>query len=116
MSNLVVIAEEEFDLNNLNQYLKTPLPDFALEAIKKVYPNDNNSELKESPYVNIPEQPVLHGAGSCKLAMQFQHVKHRSVHDGPRIWSDRPEQLYGPEHLGECAEGDSIHSESKVCE
>jgi hypothetical protein len=93
------ISKIEIDPNRLSEFLKTPLPDFALNALTKHGFNQPSSEASH-PLDKHNLQPSS-GQNRCKLAEHLSAIAKHCNSDGGRIWDRRTSIVYSGEHDSE---------------
>lgn len=101
----VEISKYEIDPNRLSDFLKTPLPDFALSALHK-----NGFDQPRSEANNAFHQHNLLAESRqtrCKLTEHFSAVAKHFNSDGGRIWDRRDVVFHSSEHNNQSAGGGS---------
>ena len=86
----------------MRDYTKLPLPDFAIQALKK---NGFNYDAT-GPDAHKSQHDVQQQTKQCKLSEHLQCLKSHIDKDGSRLWASSSHSNVGDEHHGERAGGD----------
>jgi hypothetical protein len=79
----IEISKRNIDANSLRDYTKVPLPDFAIQALKK-----NGFDYDStSTNANKSQHDVQQQAQQCKLSEHLQCLKSHIDKDGSRLWA-----------------------------